>query len=122
MSEVTVHINGLRYRLTCEDGEQQRIAQLAEHIDAHVKSLKKGIGSVGNDRLLVMVALTIADELWEAKASLSDMQSKLDLANSPEIITQLQSIASRIETLQERLDAFDPDQPYDDDMDYYQEA
>ncbi len=121
MSDVTVTINGLRYRLICEEGEQEHIARLASHIDEHVLSIKQGVGSVGNDRLLVMAALTIADELWDAKNETRGMQTKIDMSHSPQLAMELQSVLHRIEALQNRLIELDSDEPYDD-FDYYQEA
>ncbi len=121
MSNVTVTINGLRYRLTCEEGEQEHIARLAAHVDDHVLSIKRGVGSVGNDRLLVMASLTVADELWDAKKELRGMQTRIDQSSSPQLIKELQSLVHRVEAIQKRLSELDEDLPYDD-FDYYQEA
>ncbi|MGH1350247.1 MAG: cell division protein ZapA [Methyloligellaceae bacterium] len=121
MSDVAVTINGLRYRLTCEEGEQEHVARLASHIDDHVLSIKRAVGSVGNDRLLVMAALMIADELWDAKNELRGMQTRIDQSGSPQLLMDLQALVGRVEAIQQRLIELDEDVPYDD-FDYYQEA
>jgi cell division protein ZapA len=67
MGQVSVTLNGRTYRLSCGDGEEARLLALSEHLRAHIDKLVAQLGQVGDDRLLVMAALMITDELFEAR-------------------------------------------------------
>lgn len=68
MGQVTVTLNGRTYRLRCEDGEEQRLLALAEHVRQKVDQLVAEFGQIGEDRLLFMASLLVTDELFEARA------------------------------------------------------
>jgi cell division protein ZapA len=70
MGQVTVTLNGRTYRLSCGDGEEQRLLALADHVRAKLNGLIQQVGQAGEDRLLLMAALLIADELWDVRARL----------------------------------------------------
>jgi cell division protein ZapA len=69
MGQVTVTLNGRAYRLGCGDGEEERLIALADHVRSKLDTLVAQFGQAGNDRLLLMAALLIADELWDARAT-----------------------------------------------------
>ncbi len=70
MGQVSVIINGRNYRLACSDGEEGRLLELATHVKSRVDQLTREFGQVGDDRLLLMTALLIADELWDTRLAL----------------------------------------------------
>ena len=65
MGQVTVTLNGRTYRLRCGDGEEPRLLALAEHVKGKVDQLVGEFGQVGDDRLMLMAALLVTDELFE---------------------------------------------------------
>jgi len=67
MGTVTATINGRAYRLNCADGEEERLGLVAEYLREKVEGLITEFGQVGDDRLLAMAALMIADELFDAR-------------------------------------------------------
>ncbi len=67
MGQVTVTLNARTYRLRCGDGEEQRLLALAQHVKSKVDRLVDEFGQVGNDRLMLMAALLVADELFELR-------------------------------------------------------
>lgn len=70
MGQVSVTLNGRTYRLACEEGEEARLVELATHVKERVDQLTLEFGQVGDDRLLLMAALLIADELWDTRKAL----------------------------------------------------
>lgn len=70
MAQVTVTMNGRAYRMACGDGEEARLAELAGHVEAKVNNVIEQFGQVGEERLFLMAALLVADELFEARARL----------------------------------------------------
>ena len=71
MSQVTITLNGRTYRLACGEGEEARLLQLADMVRAKLADLIAQFGQAGDDRLLLMTALLIADELLDARTRLS---------------------------------------------------
>ena len=68
MGQASVTLNGRVYRLSCGDGEETRLHELSEVVSKRLKDLVAEFGQVGDDRLLLMSALLIADEMLEARA------------------------------------------------------
>jgi cell division protein ZapA len=63
MSQVNVTINGRQFRMACEDGQEDHVTDLARDLDARIEGLRAKFGEIGDTRLTVMAALTVADEL-----------------------------------------------------------
>jgi cell division protein ZapA len=63
MSQVNVTINGRQFRMACEDGQEGHVTDLARDLDARIEGLRAKFGEIGDTRLTVMAALTVADEL-----------------------------------------------------------
>jgi cell division protein ZapA len=77
MAQVVVTIAGRTYRMNCEDGQESHIEALAYDVDAKMASLKSNFGEIGEQRLVVMAALTIADELSEARARAASLEQQV---------------------------------------------
>jgi cell division protein ZapA len=78
MGQVAITLNGRTYRLVCGDGEEDHLANLARMVKSKIESLRADVGNVGDERLMLMAALLIADELVEAREAI-DRQSTDDL-------------------------------------------
>jgi cell division protein ZapA len=70
MGHVTVTVNGRKYRMSCRDGAEQRVTELAALIESLVEEVKGGYRHVQEDRLFLMAALMLADQLTEAREEL----------------------------------------------------
>ena len=77
MTHVNVTINGRQYRMACEEGQQSRLLGLAESLELRVTSLRGKFGEIGDSRLTVMAALTIADELTDASHRIRALEEEL---------------------------------------------
>ncbi len=75
MGQVSITLNGRTYRLRCGDGEESRLLELSAHLRDKIERLTSDFGQVGDDRLMIMAALLITDELFEARARLSELQT-----------------------------------------------
>ncbi|MEM7748065.1 MAG: cell division protein ZapA [Pseudomonadota bacterium] len=67
MGQVTVTLNGRTYRMSCADGEEQRLHMLVDHIREKLGSLTEQFGKIGNERLMLMAAILVTDELFEVR-------------------------------------------------------
>ncbi len=77
MNHINVTINQRQYRMACEEGQESRLLQLAENFDARVARLREKFGEIGDQRLTVMAALTVADELVDAEQRMRGFEDEL---------------------------------------------
>jgi cell division protein ZapA len=116
MATVNVTINARQYRMACEDGQEQHLLRLAEDLDQRITKLHESFGEVGDTRLTVMAALTLADELAESAKRIRRLEEELaglqdarvvsaDRAQATQaaIASAFNSAAERIENLAKSL-------------------
>ncbi|MFV0279895.1 MAG: cell division protein ZapA [Rhodoblastus sp.] len=77
MAQVVVTIAGRTYRMNCEDGQEGHIEGLAQHVDSKMAGLRTSFGEIGEQRLVVMAAITVADELADAKGRIASLEQQL---------------------------------------------
>ncbi len=104
MAQVDVSVNGQSYRIACEDGQEDRLVDLAAMVDEKVIELVNQIGQVGSNRLLVMAALIIADELVDLKNEAGSSQELEDNTNQQDTVLALQEITKRIENIADQVE------------------
>ncbi|KQN77276.1 cell division protein ZapA [Devosia sp. BK] len=78
MPEVNVEINGRRYRMACEEGQQGHLIALAERFNASVEGLKGAVGEIGDTRLTVMAGIAVLDELAEAERRIAALEAEVE--------------------------------------------
>ena len=118
MAQVSVTIDGKSYRMACDEGQEEHLAGLGRRFDAYVGHLRTAFGEIGDQRLLVMAAMMVMDELADAERRLDSATTKLAAAESARAkldaaITRgsddneklLEQIAERIEGLAGRVRA-----------------
>jgi cell division protein ZapA len=105
MAQVLVTIDSRKYRLACNEGEEERLARLAGMIDEKIVELRKSFGEIGDQRLVVMAALTIADNLAEAQDVMAAERERARAASAraDSIATSLDALGARLEALATRL-------------------
>jgi cell division protein ZapA len=80
MPHVTVTISGRSYRMACGEGEEARLEGLAKAYDGKIDELRQAFGEIGDMRLHVMAALTLADELDELRGRMQTLERDLAAA------------------------------------------
>jgi cell division protein ZapA len=78
MAQVSVSIGGRAYRLACNPGEEKHLEALGRRLDEKIKAMRTSFGEIGDQRLIVMAALTIADEVAEAQARAGEEAHRAD--------------------------------------------
>jgi cell division protein ZapA len=78
MSHISVTINGRQYRMACEEGEEARLLKLAEDFEERISGLRGKFGEIGDARLTVMAALTVADELLDAHERIGALGEEIE--------------------------------------------
>jgi cell division protein ZapA len=77
MAHVQVTIAGRAYRMACGDGEEAHLEGLAAAFDAKVQDMRGAFGEIGDMRLQVMAALTLADDLAETKRRIEALEGEI---------------------------------------------
>jgi len=116
MPLVNVMVNGRTYTIACDEGEQEHLKELAGHVDAKVRELTGTVGQVGDQKLMLMAAVLITDELLEARARLEGQAKKVgELSEAHAELTghagmsedraarTLEDAAKRIESIVDRI-------------------
>ena len=67
MPEVNVDINGRKYRMACEEGQEAHLLGLADRFNKHIDAFKGTFGEIGDNRLTVMAGIAVLDELADAE-------------------------------------------------------
>jgi cell division protein ZapA len=65
MASVSITINGRRYEIACDEGQEAQLSRLGRYVDDRVRQLVAAVGQLGDTRLMVMTSLLLADELGE---------------------------------------------------------
>mgnify|MGYP001365756154 FL=1 len=65
MADVDININNRTYRISCKDGEEDRISILASEINKEVSVLVDKIGQLGEARMILLAALILLDKVDE---------------------------------------------------------
>lgn len=116
MGSVNVTINSRQYRIGCEDGEEQHIERLATEFDARITELRGRIGEVGDARLTIMAALTVADDLSEMNKQMLRLKEEIAAlkdaraasaehtqATNTALVAAFNAAAERLETVAKKL-------------------
>lgn len=111
MALVNVMVNGRAYTIACDEGEEERLRELASLVDAKAREVLETVGQVGDQRMLLMAALLMADECHESRSRMAAQGKDLgDLAGLQqglsEQLGQVEEIAAEaLEQAAERAEA-----------------
>lgn len=113
MAELALTVAGKVYRVACDEGEEARLTDLASLVDAKIAALKARFGEIGDQRLTLMVAISLADEWSEAMDRVRQLEAEIgrlkiaQAAERPEwtqtIVRSLGEATRRIEGLTQRM-------------------
>ena len=104
MAQVNVTVNQQSFRIACEDGQEDRLSDLAKIVDDKVSELVSQVGQVGQNRLLVMAALVIADELVDLRDFSPNVNQEFSEENEQKATLQIEELSKRIENIADWAD------------------
>ena len=65
MANVNIKFNNKDYLLSCDDGQEASLKKLANHLDLKYSELKKNLGNIGENKLLLITAIQMVDDYFE---------------------------------------------------------
>jgi cell division protein ZapA len=98
MPEVNVEINGKKYRMACEPGQEEHLLGLAGEFNRRVEEFKGIFGEIGDIRMTVMAGIALIDELAVAEGKIAALEQHVAT------LTQAgQSVASEMDDLEAKF-------------------
>ena len=65
MANVNIKFNNKDYLLSCDDGQEESLKELANHLDSKYSDLKKNLGNIGENKLLLITAIKMVDDYFD---------------------------------------------------------
>jgi len=65
MANVNIKFNNKDYLLSCDDGQEENLKELANHLDSKFNELKNNLGNIGENKLLLITAIKMVDDYFD---------------------------------------------------------
>jgi cell division protein ZapA len=73
MAEVPFTFNQRTYRFMCSEHEARRLTEIVHYFSTKLDGMVQEHGAIGDERLILMAALAVTDELFDARADVDDL-------------------------------------------------
>ena len=90
MANVNIKFNNKEFLLSCEDGQEDHLEELALHLNEKFNNLKSNLGNIGENKLLLITSISIIDEYFETKKKID--QKILELNDLTKKFKELKSL------------------------------
>ena len=64
MANVNIKFNNKDYLLSCDKGQEENLKKLANHLDSKYNELKKNLGNIGENKLLLISGIQMVDDYF----------------------------------------------------------
>jgi cell division protein ZapA len=91
MANVNIKFNNKDYLLSCDDGQEENLEKLANHLDSKYSELKNNLGNIGENKLLLITAIKIIDDYFDLFKKVKNTKS--DFENLSTRFKELRSLA-----------------------------
>ena len=78
MANVNIKFNNKDYLLSCDDGQEENLKKLANHLDSKYMILKKNLGNIGEDKLLLITAIQMVDDYFDLFKKVKDTKNDFE--------------------------------------------
>ena len=90
MANVNIKFNGKDYLLSCGDGQEENLKELAVHLNKKFDELKSNLGNIGENKLLLISSITVVDEYYDLLKKIES--KKKEFNNLSEKFKELKSL------------------------------
>ena len=109
MARIDITLAGRSYPIACDDGQEERVLEIARYIESRMTEIRGSFASVGDNHLLVMVTLLVVDELFDARDELAlwsgAAQDQADGSPNGSLAEEMVArLTNRVEALAARLE------------------
>ena len=99
MANVNIKFNGKEFLLSCEDGQEEHLEEIATYLNEKFNNLKNYLGNIGESKLLLITSISVLDEYYETKKKI-DVQ-KNEINKITEKFKELKSLVYNYRDLKE---------------------
>ena len=78
MANVNIKFNNKDYLLSCDDGQEENLKELAMHLDSKYSKLKKNLGNIGESKLLLITAIQMVDDYFALNKKVDSKKSEFE--------------------------------------------
>ena len=78
MANVNIKFNNKDYLLSCDDGQEKSLKKLANHLDSKYNELKKNLGNIGENKLLLITAIQMVDDYFDLFQKVKNTKSDFE--------------------------------------------
>ena len=78
MANVNIKFNNKDYLLSCDDGQEESLKKLANHLDSKYNELKKNSGNIGENKLLLITAIKMVDDYFDLFQKIKNTKSDFE--------------------------------------------
>ena len=78
MANVNIKFNNKDYLLSCDDGQEASLKKLANHLDTKYNELKKNLGNIGENKLLLITAIQMVDDYFDLFQKVKNTKSDFE--------------------------------------------
>tara|TARA_B100000965_G_scaffold360924_1_gene341983 strand:- start:165 stop:611 length:447 start_codon:yes stop_codon:yes gene_type:complete len=79
MANVNIKFNGKEFLLSCDDGQEEHLEELANLLSKKFEELKSSLGNIGENKLLLITSIKIIDEYFETMKKVDNKKKELQL-------------------------------------------
>ena len=78
MANVNIKFNNKDYLLSCDDGQEENLKELASHLDSKYNELSKNLGNIGENKLLLITAIQMVDDFFDLSNKVKNTKSDFE--------------------------------------------
>ena len=78
MANVNIKFNNKDYLLSCDDGQEENLKKLANHLDSKYNKLKNNLGNIGENKLLLITAIQMVDDYFDLFKKVGNTKSDFE--------------------------------------------
>jgi len=78
MANVNIKFNNKDYLLSCDKGQEESLKKLANYLDSKYSELKKNLGNIGENKLLLIAAIQMTDDYFDLFQKVKDTKNDFE--------------------------------------------
>ena len=78
MANVNIKFNGKEFLLSCEDGQEEHLEELSQHLNEKFDQMKSKLGNLGENKLLLITSITLLDEYYETRKNIEQKKDEIE--------------------------------------------
>jgi len=78
MANVNIKFNGKEFLLSCDDGQEEHLEELSQHLNKKFSELKNSLGNIGENKLLLISSIKIMDEYFDKKKKIEEKKQEMN--------------------------------------------